>query len=879
MGDYPLSQRDFSGRLFLGAERDSMPRNALRRCNGSSPEPSPVVRSRFGSSTRYQVPGIYAITRYVGTHYLHDGGRLWQGSSLVATGFGPGLPLFLEAPPAIGLQPYLFVCGANKNVKINPLGAVTNWGIEPPTHAPQLALGPQDSTIIDSFASNPAGSWAPVGCGVANETASLKISPSGGPWSVIRTFGTPQNYATYSNGDISLQSDLIQITINFENPSDIVWVQLAFDVNLGDFAADYYTATFNVVGPTNDQNVVSPIITTIAAPFQWLPYAVAKSQFTRVGTDTAKDWSTVKAIRFQGGNLLTTSTPPVHITNLQQYGGFGLGAGPAAIPGGGGVKRSYLVTFGNSVTGNDSNPCDVPATISGITLQPVLLNNIATSSDIQVGNRKLWMSENDGPYSLLDTINDNSTTTYTDRVASAPSPIVLTPWTRLVSVPAGQYVDGGNGYLFRVMTAGVTGGAVPNWNIPNAVWTVRGVFEVGDIILPDTAYRYQTTPIAFQCSTAGVTGPTEPNWGLATVADPDITDHTVVWQRLGTLTTTDNSVTWLCIGLNSLPVVQNQVVQYDNTVFPKTIGDAIFFGGSMFATRDSARDCGTFVYISTPGKAEGYANILSVGTNEEDVPQKLIDWDEQIYVMTTRYIYPLTGTPPNMGVGDLVVGAEGTTNPFTVVQTPYGIAYNGISGIRLFNNVSNDYLGYEAMAPIFNDRQVENVPLFDPIVAAHCRTEMMFSDYRNVFAYSFESQTWRTLLGVRVNAMYYHDEEDIIHFALPDRVVDWEPAGRFDDDGAPIAIEWQSASDLRDVTQQSMSKRLWLDIDCANQVLTPTLCLDQAEIAMPAITNAQRGRIVIPFQQPGQIYAVRLTGNVLARVSWYGISGEMRNGR
>lgn len=876
MGDYPISQRDFSGRLYVGGERDSMPRNAMRRCIGCSAEPEVVVRSRWGSVTRWGHTNILAITRFVDTHYLSDGHTLFKENSEVAVQFNGGRPTFVEAPPAIGLQPYLFMCGGGRNIKINQLGAITNWGIAPPSSAPTLTLGPQDSIVIDPFNSNPAGSWVPVGATVANETASLKISPTGGPWSVIKTFSTPQNYSVYSNGDISLGSDLIQITINFENPSDIVWVQLAFDVNIGDFSADYYTATFNVVGPTSDQNVISPVITTIAAPFQWLPYALAKSQFTRVGTDASKDWSSVKAIRFQGGNLVTNA-PPVHITNLQQYGGFAPGAGPAALPGGGGVKRSYLVTFGNSVTGNDSNPCDVPATISGIKLQPVLLSSIPTSSDIQVGNRKIWMSENDGPFALLDTINDNASINDTDRTSSSPAPIINTPWQPSVSVAVGYYVDGGNGYYFRATVAGNTGSNVPTWNVPTAAWTVRGVFEVGDIILPDVAYRLQAVPNAFQCTQAGITGSVEPPWTAIGVG-ASVTDHTVVWTNIGELLTTDNTVTWLALGVNALPTPSNEVVQYDNTLFPPTINDAIFFGGSMFATRDTAQDSQTFVYISTPGKAEGYANIVSVGTNEEDLPQKLIVWDEQIYVMTTRYVYPLVGTPPNMGVGDLVVGAEGTSWPYTVVQTPYGIIYRATPGIKVFNNVYNEFLGYPAVAPLQTGRPVENLPLFTPDIAAHCRQEMIFADRLHSFAYSLESKTWR-MLGTGATALYYHDEEDIIHLASSAKVVDWEVFGLLTDDGAPISIEWQSVSNFEDATQRSLSKRIYLDLNLDGQVLTPVLCVDENDVVLPQITNIVRSRIPIPWQVPGQIYGVRLTGKVVRQVTWYGVTAEMRNGR
>ena len=877
MADFLINIRDLSRRLWLSGGRDTIPPNAMRRCVGAAPDPEPVVKSRWGSISRFFIRNVLAIASPLTTaHILSDGVNLYADSAIIDTGYNGGRPTFVKAPVSLSSPNYIFVAGGGKLTKIDPQNNVTQWGITPPSNAMNAAILGLDSTVIDDFRSNPAATWTPVNCGLANETASVKITPNNaGSWSLSRTFSPVLNLESYSNNTISLPSDVIHFIANFENPADIVWLQINIDVNLGDFATDYYTATISVVGPTSDVNVVNPVISIIAAPFQYNHFQIPKSSFTRMGSNLNFDWKHVVAIQFIGGNLIDFP-PAVHIGDLELSGGAALGAGPWAVSGG--AEFQYLVTFGNTITGNDSNPNGTPSKIFNVALEPVNLTNIPISTDPQVSNRKLWRTTEDGAlFFYLDVINDNTTTTYIDRVSSTPGqPIITTPWVANVNAPTSSYIDGGNGYFFKTTPGGTTGNTLPVWNIPTAQWVARGVFQAGDIILPALGYKFQLPPNAFQCIVGGITSTVEPNWqGIG--LNHQVTDNQVTWQNIGTLNTIDNTTIWQCTGINAVPTLGTEQVSYDNTVFPSTIGDALSFQGSMFATRDAATGAQNNIYISTPGKPEGYANIIIAGS-EDDPCQKLITWDEQLYVMTTRYLYPIIGTPPNMAAQDLVVGAEGTSWPFTVVQSPWGIVYRAAPGIKLFNNAVNEFLGYEAISPIENGQTVENVPLLQPTIAAHCRSEIFFSDGVTTFAYSMVSKTWR-LLGKGAIALTYHDEEDLIHFAYPDRVVDWESFGALNDDGAPIAIEWQSPSVMQDATQVTMSKRLWFDIDCAGQTLTPTLLVNENEITLPVITNGARSRIVIPYQTGARLFGVRITGNVLARVTFYGFWAEGRIGR
>src|SRR5215469_8428718 len=318
MADFLINIRDMSKRLWLASGRDAMPEGTMRRCVGAAPDPEPIVKSRWGSISRFFVRNVLAIASPLTTaHILSDGVNLYADSAIIDTGYNGGRPTFVKAPVSLSSPNYIFVAGGGKLTKIDPQNNVTQWGITPPSNAMNAAILGLDSTVIDSFRSNPAGTWTPVNCGLANETASVKITPNtAGSWSLSRTFSPPIDLENYTNGTISLPSDVIHFIANFENPADIVWLQINIDVNLGDFATDYYTATISVVGPTSDVNVVNPVISIIAAPFQYNHFQIPKSSFTRMGSNPNFDWKHVVAIQFTGGNLIA-NPPAVHIDDIE----------------------------------------------------------------------------------------------------------------------------------------------------------------------------------------------------------------------------------------------------------------------------------------------------------------------------------------------------------------------------------------------------------------------------------------------------------------------------------------------------------------------------------------------------------------------------------
>ena len=898
MADQIPALRDFSRRLWLAGGRDQIPNNALRRCVGAAGDLTPSVVSSPGSSLLYAVPNVISLTKYSNVRFQYDGLRLFADGAVLDSGYSGGRLAFAKAPPQLGIVDYLFLRGGGKQKKLDPLGNLTNWGIDKPLDGMNASLVPQDLVNIDTFDTGSAANWTPVNCTVADQSAagagdplvysgtgSAKIVATGAPWQITRDYtGAPLDLAAYANGDISLETDIISFWVYIRKPTNVTWLWLLFDVDDGTFKNNYYRLVIQVVSNTANVHAANADIIIATDADRWVQVAAAKSVFERIGAALQQDWSNVVKIRFQGGNLaLDNPAAAVFLDQFQMFGGCGIGAGPAAIAGGSTLQ--YLVTFGNDTTGNDSNPNDTPLPIYNVAVQAVQLNQIPVSSDPQVTNRKLWRTSEGGAlFSFLDIIHDNVTTSYVDKIVSLPGqPIATTPWQMNALITAAQiaggyYIDMGNGFYAKETAAGpvTTGAIVPTWNIPNSQWSPLSEFDVANItILPLKAVAFAS----FKVSTPGISGMTEPNWALAPALGNHITDGTVIWVNNGPLTTNDNTAVWATQAINALPTLGLDTnLEYDNIVFPLTATDAVFFQGSMFVTRDSSAGNKGNVYISPPGRSEGYG-VQLMATTDDDPIQKAIVWDEILWLITSKYVYPLTGVYPDIVVGDHIQGSVGTDAPFTVIETPEGIVYSSEGFINTFSRSANGPLDLEALDPIFNGRAVENVAPFSAIIAEHVDIEDFFSDGNIILAYNLLSQSWRIVRRAPCTALYYEDDTGVLQAAIGANVVSLEDETQVTDLGIPIPVEWQTGSFLLDATDTTLVKRVWIDVALNGQQLVPTLLMDNNEYPMPIITGAGRTAIPIPFQRAGKLLGIRLVGALSQRVEWFGLWPEVRTGR
>ena len=388
----------------------------------------------------------------------------------------------------------------------------------------------------------------------------MKLSLTGaGPTHVTRTYAT--SLATYSDGTISLPTDIISFWFKCPKPVKIGWLWLTF--NVGDTTnllsspytlKDYYRLVVQIVQTTNQKNAAGAQVIVTPSTDQWIQIAAPKSAFMRVGNKLNLDWSDVNGIRFNIGDLGDSTATSCELDDLTMYGGFALGAGPAALLGG--SEYQYYITYGNNLTGSDSNPNGMetlgdgtvsvpnPAIVGGVALQAVNVSNIPTSSDPQVGNRKVWRTSAGGAIPFyVATIPNNSSTSFTDFYGDLPGqPIITTPWIGTLQVASvtyavGDYVDGGNGYYFvvsAITSSGVPGTTLPNWVIPSGAflgfWTPITQYLVGNWV------NYNGT--GYYCI-------------LNAQGTAQLPTNATYWTPLST--TTDNEVTWTWAGLNEVP--------------------------------------------------------------------------------------------------------------------------------------------------------------------------------------------------------------------------------------------------------------------------------------------------------------------------------------
>ena len=877
-----LDVRNFDKRIWLAGGRDQVPPGYCRLARGVALELTGSIKSMWPPQLLYPNIAALNLIRYNNNRIAYDGSKLYvNGSAVYSTGFNGQRGTFTAISPTTGVQDYLFMCGGGQNIKMDPLNNVTNWGIEPPVNSLQASNLAQESIVIDNFNAS-SSNWATTNCTVANEsteyitgTGSLKVSAVGGPWHIINsttfTVGSaPIDLGNFASGDLSLPTDVISFWFFYAPSSGGLtfsnWLQIDFDVDDGTFKKQYYTIVMQLTPPGSTTPVtrVNPAVTFSVQPNQWQQFYLAKQQFTRVGSALWQDWTNVVAVRISGDS----SFDHAYFDNLQVLGGAALGQGPAVMSGG--SEYSYYAVYRNETTGTQSNPQDTASNVQGVAVNRVSLTNVPVSTDTQVGARDLYRTsaENTGPGQTafyLDTIYDNTTTTYTDSTADTSVPLTLTPWKASQAVPPNSgaiayYVDGGNGYIFKLTTSGTTGAGVPQWNIPTAIWSALSTFLVGETVAPLKAAGQ-----FWEVTTAGTTGTTQPNWAANATPGDTVTDGSVVWTNLGTKTTTDDTAVWTFYGVNSTPVLGTQSVLLDNGVVPATINDCAGpFQGSLVSTRDTNPGFKGAVYISPPGRNEAIGTVVFAST-DDDACQKAIVFQQQLWILTQTRILQINGTYPDGTAGSGFTVTQvytecGTNYPFTVGATEVDVFYRSSEGMRAFNWAQDRLIAFDPVAPVFRGYQVEDIPPFAPIICGMGRDEIIFSDTNTLaMGLGYVRQFWRTW-NIGFSAIYYDDDVNEILTSYGGNVYLWEHPTLV---GSPLAFAWEVQTGGVEINPavQPQSQRLYLDINTGNQLVTPTLLVDNSSYVLPAIQNTTRQTIELPIQVPGFLYSVNLTAN------------------
>lgn len=911
-----ISFSNFQRRLQLSGGREQTGPAALRRASGISAEVTPSIWSRWGSNLLY--PSIDAIQLYYwnDARYAYDGAILYRNGVSIRSGFNGGKLSFDSLPPQPGLPDYLFILGGGITpFKIDPSGNITNWGIVAPPNQVQANNNLPDQIVIDTLVSA-ASRWANNGnCAAANDAVeyivgagSLKITPSTnppnpGPWRAVNSTlipGTPsQNLGTYSNGDISLQTDVIQFWLWIESTTNNQgWIEIDFDIGDGTFKHNYYSFSIGLLS----SNSSNPNVTVHRAtdetltfqPQQWQQITIAKSQFTRVGLRYDLDWSSVQAVRFQGAYF----DKFILLDNLTLSGGTALGAGPAV--GNGGSEYDYFIVYRNTTTGSQSNPQPVASRVFNAQDNTVTLSDFPTSPDPQVDAIDIYRSQAGGGIAFyLDTIYDlTQPVTYVDSYSDVSYRLTTTPWQASVTVPpnlgAPYYIDAGNGYYFKATTAAGTppiaqftsGTTAPTWQVPTADWVAQGDFALADTVAPHQAQGY-----FFEVTTAGISGLTRPNWASALTPGNTVTDGTVIWTNTGLMTVKDGTagVYWTFEGINSTPTLGNIAVLLDNAAPQSTYGWAFGpYESEMFWTMDSAAGRQGYIYASPPGRPESVAQAYQV-TGSDDPMQAVLEFDGVLWALSEKQAFQTSVGAAYPSYRFLPLeGAQGTTQPWTVLRVAsIGIVYWAHDGIRMLNFGGSRLFGYASLAPIFRGQTEEDVPAWSylnpPTWAARIKDEILFSDGTTLtlaLAYDGmpeESLDWR-IPGPIMTAAHYDAQTGEVQACWGGNIYQFEVPGALTDNSAPIPFEIQSPGDMPDVGADFTTQYLWLTFTAAiGETVTPTLILDGAEFVLPKLTG-QGKRVTYEMKPslPARFWdGVRLNASLTGRIEVFRLEGQV----
>jgi hypothetical protein len=228
---------------------------------------------------------------------------------------------------------------------------------------------------------------------------------------------------------------------------------------------------------------------------------------------------------------------------------------------------------------------------------------------------------------------------------------------------------------------------------------------------------------------------------------------------------TDTVADYIGLAEGATTVLETEVLPFDNIKPANTYEDAAGpHLARMWWGRDTAAGAGGRVYFSPVGRAEAVESFIEVGTDEDQV-QKLVIFDQRLYVFTQKHVYHITGNDITNFQAVEIFGVPGTLQPFSVVPTPGGIIYRAYDGIRAFDGSTSRFANNDAIAPILRNSTTDGLADFVGDYAAYGRGEYYITDSRDstrtTLAIDASSGAWRNI-GFPSNFLFFDSEANIL---------------------------------------------------------------------------------------------------------------------
>ncbi len=313
-------------------------------------------------------------------------------------------------------------------------------------------------------------------------------------------------------------------------------------------------------------------------------------------------------------------------------------------------------------------------------------------------------------------------------------------------------------------------------------------------------------------------------------------------------------------------LLSSTALEYSNIVPDSNFGYCAVFNSTVFWTMRTTATSGN-LYYSRVGYAEANEGFIRVTTSGDPL-QNLIKWNGFLYVFSKAHLYQVYGTNPFYSRE--VFGVPGTSAPDTVTPTPYGIMYQALDGVRLFNGTRSERMGWTQLGRLLAGEDVENLTSFVGTCAAWFEDEYYISDGSQTLAYHVTNDTWRDI-GVGYDCLFADKQAGKLYGGNSTGAYELNKLGTVLDEATAIPFDVQTSQIQLDMDKEIMVNHIYIDADTNGEALTVTLITDLGETTLGPMSSATRSTTVIPIGKSYNRIAVRLTGSLTDSVEIFGI--------
>lgn len=253
--DTKFVQTRFEGGLNLN---EAINENELQECTNCNLDSTGKIKPAFKDSKIVSGSNIDSIAGADGNIYYNIGTELRR--YVASTGVNSSLG-------TIGASSKLKALKWNRGFSIIMAsdalykdigGSLSSLGTTDPTTAPTVALVAQKTLQIETFEDHTE--WTATALNKADDavnfkegTQSVKISPTVADQVGYMTKASVLDLSQYADGTTSPDDDYISVSVYVDNPEQLIYVQIFFDINTANFKNDMYWKTIPVLPVANNQ--------------------------------------------------------------------------------------------------------------------------------------------------------------------------------------------------------------------------------------------------------------------------------------------------------------------------------------------------------------------------------------------------------------------------------------------------------------------------------------------------------------------------------------------------------------------------------------------------------------------------------------------------